>query len=215
MTTLYALDLKPCQNGRWQRLLPGLPRDRQEQILTLRRDNDRARSAGAGWLLQYALEQAGIPAGEQRLVRTPLGKPVLEGHAHLHVSLSHSGDWAVCAVSHLPVGVDVESPRCTMEIGRRFFRPDEMAGLDQLPEAERRDRLNRLWTAKEAFVKAMGGGLTIPLNSFSVTLSCDKAVLVQTCSPLPYVLHEYRLGSYRVCLCAADERPEILFPSIP
>ena len=214
MTKLYALDLRPWQNGRWQELLPMLSAARQQKTWKFRREEDRARSAGAGWLLQYALEQAGIPAEEQIFETTALGKPVLKGYSDLHVSLSHSGNWAVCAVSQQSVGVDVEAPRCTMEIGMRFFQPQETEGLDRLSEPECRDQLNRLWTAKEAFVKALGGGLTIPLNSFTVRLTPDRAVLEQNLSPLPYVLHEYRLEQYRVCLCTVDEAADFIITNI-
>ena len=170
MAHLYVLDLHPLENGRWRDLLAELPDHRQQKALSCRFPADQARSAGAGWLLQYALLQAGIPVTQQHFSKTELGKPYLEEHPDIHFSLSHSGNWAVCAVSCDPVGVDVELPRCTLDIGKRFFRPEELEGLDALPHLLCRDQLNRLWTAKESFVKALGGGLTIALNSFSIRL---------------------------------------------
>lgn len=196
MTRLYALKTTALD---WQTLLPLLPRSRQEKVRLLRKDADKARSAGAGWLLQYALEQAGIPASSQSFDQTSLGKPFLRENPHLHFSLSHSGPWAVCAVGDAPLGVDVELPRCTMEIAQRFFHPSE------LPETEDKDFLLRLWTAKEAFVKAMGGGLTIPLDCFRVHLNETGAVLEQTRSSLPYQLQEFVLDESRVCLCAVEK----------
>jgi len=65
MTGLYALDLTPYLSGGWRELLPELPEQRQTRALACRFEADRARVAGAGWLLQYALEQAGIPAKQQ------------------------------------------------------------------------------------------------------------------------------------------------------
>lgn len=204
MTSLYILNISHLD---WQKLLPQLPPDRQKKAQTLRKEADKARSVGAGMLLQYALEQAGVPKAQQIFDRTHLGKPFLKHIPEMHFSLSHSGDYVVCAVSHAPVGVDVELPRCTMEIAGRFFHEDE------LPGTEDKDFLLRLWTAKESFVKALGGGLTIPLNSFLVRLSAQEARLEQTLSPLPYKLREFVLGEHRVCLCTAEPSHEPVFVS--
>jgi len=208
MAKLYALDLHGCADPIWRELLPQLPKQRQERAMQCRFPEDQIRSIGAGWLLQYALEQAGIPAAQQVFDQTGAGKPYLPHHPQFHFSLSHSGRWVVCAVSHDPVGVDVEQPRCTWEIARRFFHRDELAGLEQLPVEQQMEQLNRLWTAKEAFVKAMGRGLTVPLNSFRVRLTENNAELEQTCTDLPYVLHEYVLQPCRMCLCCTDSRPQ-------
>lgn len=200
MTQLYVLDLRSCASRQWLELIPTLPEYRQAKALACRMEADRVRSAGAGWLLQNSLVQAGIPMDHQVFVTNPWGKPQLEGRENLHLSLSHSGHWAVCALSDHPVGIDVEAPRCTPAVARRFFRPDELTSEDPV-------FLTRLWTAKEAFVKALGRGLTIPLDSFAVRLTEHNADLQQTQSPLPYRLHEYRLEEDLLCLCATDDRP--------
>ena len=210
MAELYALDLRPWFHGAWRELLPALPQERQSRALACRLDADGARVAGAGWLLQYALEQAGIPAGQQRFIQNPWGKPLLEGRETPQFSLSHGGNWAVCAVSGQPVGVDAELPRCTMEIARRHFHPQESQWLAQLPTPCQPETLNRMWTAKEAFVKALGLGLTVPLDTFRVTLTPEQALLEQTLSPVPYRLHEYVLEDCRVCLCTTDPRPPLI-----
>lgn len=200
MTRLYTLDVRKLD---WQAIFSQLPPARQEKVQKLHKEADKTRSAGAGWLLQYALEQAGISKETQIFEISPLGKPFLKDQPHIHFSLSHSGPWAVCAIGNAPLGVDVEQPRCTMEIARRFFRKDE------LPETEDKDFLLRLWTAKEAFVKAIGLGLTAPLDSFKVVLWEKKAVLEQNLSPLPYQLQEFQLNGCRVCLCATEAAPSL------
>ena len=211
MTHLYALDLRPYQSGRWRELLPVLSEERRQRALSCRFDADRARVTGAGWLLQYALEQAGIPASSQRFTQNPWGKPLLAENSTIHFSLSHSGPWAVCAVSGEPVGVDVELPRCTLPVAQRYFQPVELEGLETLDRYSQMDQLNRIWTAKEAFLKALGRGLTVPLNSFTIVLSPQQASLRQDHSPLPYRLHEYHPDICRICLCTTDDRPELQF----
>ena len=198
MTRLYALDVTGLD---WQKILPELLPYRQEKVQKLRKFEDKARSVGAGWLLQHALEQAGVQ--EPIFAETALGKPYLENYPHIHFSLSHSGSWAVCAVGDAPLGVDVELPRCTMEIGKRFFRPEE------LPETEDKDHLLRLWTAKEAFLKAIGTGLTVSPDSFRVILSQNEAKIEQNFSKFSYFLQEFSLGESRVCLCATEKAQKL------
>jgi len=203
VTRLYVLDLLNCSPQHWLDLLPTLPEYRQRRVLACRREPDRVRTAGAGWLLQFALQEAGICPAQQSFTENPWGKPALADREEVQFSLSHSGNRVVCAISDTPVGVDVEQPRCTPAVARRFFRAEELTSLDPV-------FLTRLWTAKEAFVKALGWGLTIPLNSFTVRLDSDSAHLEQSYTTLPYQLHEYRLGDDLLCLCAVDDRPEIV-----
>lgn len=208
MTKLYALDLRYYENGAWRDLLPKLPPERRQRALACRFEPDKMRIVCAGYLLQLALEHAGIPVASQIFAENQWGKPYLKHHNDIHFSLSHSGIWAVCAVSDENVGVDVELPRCSMAMAKRLFRKEELEGLEALDRYHQADALNRLWTAKEAFLKMLGKGLTLPLNSFTVRLD-RTAVLEQSYTTLPYRLHEYRQGLYRICLCTTAPRPEL------
>lgn len=201
MTALYILDLEQLSPARRSQLFENLPEERLKRIAACRHDADRLRIAGAGWLLQEALCRTGVPLQAQQFSQNPWGKPILTNREQVHFSLSHSGQWVVCCVSDLPAGVDVERPRCTPDVARRYFHPDELTAEDPV-------FLTRLWTAKEAFVKALGCGLTIPLDSFLVRLTPHRAELEQDYSPLPYRIHEYRLGGDLLCLCSPDDRPE-------
>lgn len=215
MVKLYALQISPLlPENRWEALLPLLSPQRQQRILACRHGADRARLAGAGWLLRYALSQEGIPVHAQQFTTSPDGKPLL-ANGSLDFSLSHSGEWVLCAVSTKCVGVDVELPRCTLATARRFFAPEEVAMVESLPKSAQADALLRLWTAKEAFTKALGTGLKQGLASFSVHLSQDGAVLEQNISLLPFRLEEYVLPGCRACLCTLEPRPPLLEVALP
>jgi 4'-phosphopantetheinyl transferase len=89
----------------------------------------------------------------------------------LRFNLSHSGDWAICAVALVDdVGVDIE---CTtrvndiLSIARHYFSPIELHNLDGLPTELARERFFDLWTLKESFMKARGEGISLGLNNFS------------------------------------------------
>ncbi|MGE3174528.1 MAG: 4'-phosphopantetheinyl transferase superfamily protein [Planctomycetota bacterium] len=100
------------------------------------------------------------------------GKPALAGEGMPHFNLSHSAQLALVAVSHAPVGVDVEKLRHLerlRDIARRQFSTAEIAAFEQLPEGEQLQAFYRCWTRKEAYVKALGLGLAA-LDVFDVEL---------------------------------------------
>lgn len=129
-----------------------------------------------------------------RLLRGYLGRDLLNFHygtegkpsiprSELRFNLSHSGEWALAAFTFAKeVGVDVERIREGVNrdgIARRFFSPSEISALEGLPEDQRDDAFFRIWTRKEAYVKARGGGLSIPLDSFDVSLKEDYAAILR------------------------------------
>lgn len=113
-----------------------------------------------------------------RFAYGPYGKPML-GEEHrassLRFNASHSGDWAVYAfVQDHEVGIDVEQIKKDFEtdgIAERFFSEREVHTLNALPDAEKPAAFFRCWTRKEAYIKALGSGLSHPLDSFDVTLA--------------------------------------------
>jgi 4'-phosphopantetheinyl transferase len=100
------------------------------------------------------------------------GKPELTSFPRLHFSVSHSEDVVLIAVADkMTIGVDVERIRPNVshdEIAQQYFSAAEASRLSLLPEPQRRRAFFRYWTTKEATVKAMGGGLTIPLDSIEL-----------------------------------------------
>ena len=206
---LWLLDLRPLlQDERWRAFLPELPIERQTRARSCRREEDAARITGAGFLLQQALLSLNIPVSEQIFRKNDWGKPYLVSHA-VEFSLTHASYYAACALDASPVGLDLEVPRVTMPVARRCFHPGEVAFLETLSEPEQTDALLRLWTIKEAYTKQLGSGLHIPLDSFYADLHENGLYLYKDSRRIPVRLHEYRLGSLRLCLCSNSDRPEI------
>lgn len=128
----------------------------------------------------------GTPAG-QEVVADEGGKPRLAGscgQGRLRFNVSHSGSLWACAVAlHREVGLDVEEhrpERSVKSIMIRYFAPAETDALLALPEAQRPAAFHRVWTRKEAWLKARGVGITIPLDSFEVSHAPGDARLLAT-----------------------------------
>jgi 4'-phosphopantetheinyl transferase len=101
-------------------------------------------------------------------VSGPRGKPELEAAGRLQFNFSRSGSFGLLAVTRgRDIGVDVEriEPRRALgPIADRLFGADEAAALRSMPEATRIRRFFELWTQKEAYAKALGVGLSVPLE---------------------------------------------------
>ena len=114
------------------------------------------------------------------------GKPALvapSGAAALRFNLSHSGGLALCAVARgRDVGVDVEQIRdvAVARLAARFYAPAEQAALAALAPAAARTVFFRLWTCKEAYLKATGTGVSRPLAEVAVALAGDEPRLAVT-----------------------------------
>jgi len=122
--------------------------------------------------LRRALAQiTGCPAAEIQFISEGNGKPALLGRP-LAFNLSHSGGAALLAVAGAgPVGVDVELMRETRDLiglARRYFAATEYEELIRLEANDQTAAFYRCWTRKEAFIKALGEGLSHPLDSFAV-----------------------------------------------
>lgn len=113
------------------------------------------------------------------------GKPSIadvSSHSEINFNLSHSHGLAVYAFTRRrEIGIDIERLRSNLsfqKIAKRFFTTEEFENLNSLPHDEYIDGFFGLWTQKEAYIKAMGTGLSIPLNRFSVTVKKDQTVRV-------------------------------------
>lgn len=137
-----------------------------------------------GWYLE-------IPPDRVHFSTNPYGKPFIqepEGYA-LSFNLSHAGDLALIAVAwNLQIGIDIEKyhdERVDPLIAQRYFAPGEAQRLFALPEEQRKAGFFNCWTRKEAYVKGRGLGLSLPLDSFEVTLEpgLEEVVLASSDHP--------------------------------
>ncbi|HEX4606542.1 MAG TPA: 4'-phosphopantetheinyl transferase superfamily protein [Candidatus Angelobacter sp.] len=149
---------------------------------------DRNRfTVARGVMRQLLGRYLGVGPHEIEFAYGPHGKPSLaapQDASDIRFNLSHSGEIALLAVArNVELGVDVEQIRAdfaTGEIATRFFSPEECAKLASLPADETVGAFFNCWTRKEAYIKARGEGLFIPLDSFEVAFAPgEEAALLQ------------------------------------
>ncbi len=162
-------------------------------------DRDRRRFLAAhAWMRVVLGERLGRAPASVRFAVGSHGKPRLaDAGLDLRFNLTHAGERALLAVTlGREVGVDLERHRPieALDLARRFFAAGEQRALDAFDEAGQPAAFFRCWTRKEAFVKAIGDGLTFPLDGFEVSLE-DTASdqLLQACPAAPHQRDRWRI----------------------
>ena len=133
------------------------------------------------------------------------GKPVLSSvpsERKMDFNLSHSNDFALVAVtSERKVGIDLERVRqgiSAQVIARQYFSQSEFSELMALPSEQREIGFFNCWTRKEAYIKAQGLGLSLPLESFDVSLGPNEPVILRATRPDPQEAARWKLLSLEV-----------------
>ena len=186
----------------------------------------RSYTLSRGGLRILLADYLGCPANEIELVHGPKGKPALREPSQIRFNTSHSGGMAIYGFTiGCELGIDVEQLRDLEDresIARRFFSTSEVSDLLSLEPDQRGLAFFKCWTRKEAYIKAVGDGLSIPLNRFQVTLRPEvPARFVEIASEMgnagDWTLHDLELApGYVGALAYQDsQRPTLIHPIVP
>ncbi|QUI23831.1 4'-phosphopantetheinyl transferase superfamily protein [Vallitalea pronyensis] len=122
------------------------------------------------------------------------GKPFIDSRFRFQYSISHSDRWVVCVINDQPIGIDIERIKpIDLRIVDRFFSKSEQKFLAESNINERLERFYTIWTLKESYIKAVGKGLFLPLDSFSVKKTREEIYEVE-CNNED---HEFYLATYK------------------
>ncbi|GFN29899.1 4'-phosphopantetheinyl transferase family protein [Paenibacillus xylaniclasticus] len=192
----------------YQDVLPTLSAERQNRVRNYRREEDARRSIVAEMLIRaIVMDKFKLAHNEIVFGTNAYQKPFLTNNRAFHFNLSHSGDWVLCAIDASPVGTDVERIKpIDLDVARRFFSASEYIDLMSKPESEQLTYFYRLWTMKESYIKAVGKGLSIPLDSFTCQVSeTGERALIED-SGRVYFLRTFPLGDYMVSVCTQKDQ---------
>jgi 4'-phosphopantetheinyl transferase len=207
------LDAICSEEAQWEKLLSADERQRASRFHFAR---DRQHFVAARATLRIILAKyLNAEPANLSFSYSEKGKPRLaENNApsDLAFNLSHSGGIALYALSrHRDLGVDVEQIRQNYEvdgIARRFFSAREQEQLAHFSAADRGEAFFRCWTRKEAYIKATGDGLSLPLSQFDVSLDAGSADALVATRPDASEAARWRLSDvaagagYVAAICA-------------
>ena len=154
----------------------------------------------------------------------PHGKPAIESvHSNksLQFNLAHSNDWAVYAFGwDQPLGIDLEHIRPMPDVddlAERFFSATESALIHSLTDDQKWETFFTIWTCKEAFLKASGSGLTVPLDQFEVSPKANGGMKIDSVWGNSEPAARWRLEifrpmiGYQAAIAVEDHSGKIIF----
>ncbi|MCM1438288.1 MAG: 4'-phosphopantetheinyl transferase superfamily protein [Roseburia sp.] len=201
-------------DGLFERQLALVDGERRERVNSLALREKKNASLAAGVILPLALKACGL-GGEVCIERDLWEKPRLISPKGVHFNLSHSGEWTVVALSDSEVGVDIQQVKpVDMRLATRFFTESEREILKGAGDAAELT-FYRLWTVKEAYLKALGTGLNRPLSSFEVRFTAGGAKIDDGGTDGGWLISEFDcFTGYRLACAgkefAPDEPPQII-----
>ena len=172
MITIHVLQVpEVLPEAYWNHFLSQVSAERRTQAARFVHQADAYRSVLGEILTRVTLSKlTGLRPAELSFTRNSYGKPSLSYHSDVPFNVSHSGDWiALISGGTDELGVDVEKiAPIDMQIAERFFSPMESQFLAAEPDNRQLETFYRLWTLKESYIKAVGMGLSMPLDSFAI-----------------------------------------------
>lgn len=168
---------------------------------TLSQEREAAGYELAVYTVSQVLKQLNGPL-ELKMYYRGNGKPYLQDDP-VYFNLSHSGNYAVCAVSSREVGVDIqEYKQADMErLARRFFSEEEQNALKACTNGEEQYKLfYRLWTRKEAYGKLTGEGIAAVIEK-SVLFKEEQPSVAGAGDDTQLFWREWELDGYSIALC--------------
>ena len=208
---LYLLKTEPFQDPAvFAKYLSLLPETRRRTVEKYKPEEVRHMSLAASVLLLHVLREAGLSDAKMRFTENSFGKPFLENNPFFF-NLSHSKGAAVCAASPGIIGCDIEALRpAVLAIAKLHFCPEEYERLLRISDpAEQNRAFCRLWTLKESVVKALGGGLTIPLTRFCISPDTDETTVRTNAQTQKLYYKEYDTCDGFFVSCSAFSRADL------
>lgn len=176
----------------WTSYLKEIPKKEKHRILRLRQKSDRILAAEGIKLLQL------ISGDITDFKKTEYGKPYFE-HQDRFFNISHAGDLVICAYSSRQnIGIDIEKKEeVTIEDFHLMMRPEEIEKTKNL------DDFYRLWTQKEALIKAIGKGFSLDVKSLEIT--SNNCI----CVGVKWLLKEIKIHPEYTCHIAFQVEEEL------
>lgn len=207
---VYALKMqKEISLEEFSTLLNKVTKERRKKVLQFRQKDDQLRSLFSELLIHFIIgNKCESIHPEIEFLYNEYGKPYLkQTETCLHFNISHSGDWIVCVTDKQQVGIDVEEIRpIDLCLANRFFSEKEVFQLKETKEEKKLSEFYNLWTLKESYIKAVGKGLSIPLDSFSILTVNGNPTLIEKKEADQYYFKQFQLDSCnKLSVCSLND----------
>jgi 4'-phosphopantetheinyl transferase len=183
--------------------------ERKKKVERLKHEKEKLRSISAGLLLRYAYLEENKNSVDWKNIRIKegqYGKPYIEGDETFKYSLSHSGDYVLCAIDSDEIGADIQETKSyKMGMAKRFFHESEYSRLNECLENDRLKEFYSIWTAKESAVKYSGRGMGEGIEH--IVTNDSYSVIKNTSDGEELKIRLYdEIKGYMVCVCSKGNK---------
>ncbi len=207
--SIYAIKLFEIEANLFNILLNYVSEERKNRICRLKNNAYKNRMLISELLIRSIINEK-LKLNNDKIIfcKNQFGKPFLKGYEDFYFNISHSGEWIICATDSKSIGIDIEKIRLInyVEVAKNYFTNRECRFIFEASSSERIRNFYRIWTLKESYVKAEGGGLSIPLNSFSIDINKRRVNKASSCY-CKYFLKEVEIDCYyKMSVCSLNPR---------
>ncbi|WP_408955078.1 4'-phosphopantetheinyl transferase family protein [Natroniella sp. ANB-PHB2] len=211
MLEIYALKLDEIENFSLNDLLSYISKRRKKEVKKFLKKEDCYRSImGEILIRKIACKKLKIKNRQIFFRKNSYGKPFLKDHNDFYFNLSHSGEWVVCAINENEVGIDIQKIEAIdLNLVNNFFSKREYESL--IKQEDRQSYFYKLWTLKESYIKAIGKGLSKPLDDFTILFDGTNHIALEDRSENnSYNFSQYQLDSknYKMSVCVRGRLKE-------
>jgi len=190
----------------FEKCMSMISEDRKEKINQYKNPAPARLSLGAGTLLRLAMEKCHVSDQLTEIAYGKHGKPYLKG-SDFHFSLSHSGEYVVCAYGDESLGADIQRIKDSIpNHTNKILSQAEKSYLDSLNGKDKNNAFYRIWTRKESLIKWDGRGLKISLPEIKTVMGNQLTDMVSFEGKNCYYLDlNFLMPLYTICICSENK----------
>jgi len=201
---IYLSKINPSlSQDKFNDLLQLISKENREKCHRFKFKEDALRTLYGELMVRYFLcQQFAFKNEAIEILKSDEGKPYIKDFP-IHFNISHAGDFVVCAFSEQEIGIDIEQIKeIDLEIGKRFFCQSEYEDLLAQKITDQRDYFFSLWTLKESYMKWLGTGMSIPLNSFCFKITNASISCLDDNRNIMPSFKQFPIEGYKLSVCS-------------
>lgn len=204
MNQIYLAKIDPSLNQEVMNdLLKTISKENREKCQRFKFKEDALRTLYGELMVRHFLcQQLAFKNEAINLLKSAEGKPYIKGFP-IHFNISHAGDFVVCAFSDQEVGIDIEQIKAVdLQIAKRFFCRREYEDLLAQKITDQLHYFYSLWTLKESYIKYLGAGLAIPLDSFCFKITATDISCSDDNRDVTQFFKQFPIDGYQLSICS-------------
>lgn len=203
---LYSFQIFEANQLLYDNGLDKLSLKRRDKIRKYHFFKDKIRCLLGELILSYALRNEYNISDKLEFKYNKYGKPYLQNINDIYFNISHSGEWVICAISDCELGVDIERIQKHVPNWTYIFSEVEQQMIEEWKKLGKAELFYKFWTLKESYIKAIGQGLNMPMNTFSIQLLNNQIILntrEKVCSEYNFISKKFDENHYMsLCICS-------------